>query len=235
MHITLIPAGRNGPLTMTRQQDAMIINGLRFDFTGLPEGGELPADTIDTPYITGTVTRTDNQINLTIRLPFGVNAPRETKFPEPITADLDGPIALPPFDIVTNEEGEAQEVHGETQNTITEGIIDWSQMTTPEGRSEVALIEWRKTVKLTRTKFCLAAKKVGLLKPDDALLASKGGWPQAFADTLDALPKSIDPIDAQIIWASTTQISRMDPVLNSVASSKGVEPEQLDVMFGREE
>jgi hypothetical protein len=210
----------------------LIVNGLRFDFADMPEGGELPAGAIDTPYISGTVKRTDGQITLTIRLPFGANAPRETKFPEPITVDQDGPITLPPFDIVTEEEGNEQEVHGEPVDTTSDGIIDWSQMTTPESRAEAALQEWRESTSLTRTKFCLAAKRAGLLTPEDALLASKGGWPEAFTAALDALPANIDPIEAQITWAATTQVSRMDPVLNAVALAKDISPEQVDQMFG---
>jgi len=232
MHITLIPAGRNGPLSLSRAQDALIVNGLRFDFADLPEGGELPADAIETPYISGTVKRTDGQISLTIRLPFAANAPRETKFPEPITADLDGPITLPPFDIVTDEEGNETEVHGEPASVTSDGIIDWSQMTTPESRAEAALQEWRESASLTRTKFCLSAKRAGLLTPDDALLASKGGWPRAFANALDALPVNIDLVDAQITWAATTQVSRMDPVLTAVAEANQITPEQVDAIFG---
>jgi len=232
MYIATSPARWPNPLTLTRAQDALIVNGLRFDFADLPEGGELPADAIDAPYISGTVKRTDGQITLTIRLPFGANAPRETKFPEPITADLDGPIALPPFDIVTDEEGNETEVHGEPASVTSDGIIDWSQMTTPESRAEAALQEWRESTSLTRTKFCLSAKRAGFLTPDDALLASKGGWPEEFATALDALPVSIDPIEAQITWAATTQVSRMDPVLNAVALAKDISPEQVDQMFG---
>jgi len=232
MHITFNPVRRDEALTLSKTGDVLTINGQAFDFGPLSDGAELPRDAVVSDFIAGSVRREGGDLHLSLILPHGANAPEATRFPEPVTVSEDGPITMPPFDIVTDEEGNETEVHGEPASVTSDGIIDWSQMTTPESRAEAALQEWRESTSLTRTKFCLSAKRAGFLTPDDALLASKGGWPEEFATALDALPVSIDPIEAQITWAATTQVSRMDPVLNAVALAKDISPEQVDQMFG---
>jgi hypothetical protein len=232
MHITFNPVRRDEALTLSKSGEVLTINGQEFDFGPLSDGSELPPGAIVSDFIAGPVRREGGDLHLSLVLPHGSNAPEAAKFPEPITADLDGPITLPPFDIVTDEEGNETEVYGEPVSVTSDGIIDWSLMTTPESRASAALQEWRESASLTRTKFCLSAKRAGLFTPDDALLASKGGWPEAFANALDELPVNIDPVDAQITWAATTQVSRMDPVLNAVAKANQITPEQVDQMFG---
>jgi hypothetical protein len=234
MFIKLSPLSGKDPLSLTRAQDALIVNGLRFDFADLPEGGELPAEAIDTPYISGTVARTDGQISLTIRLPFEANAPRETKFPEPITADLDGPIDLPPFDIVTDEEGNETEAHGEPVDTTSDGIIDWSQMTTPDSRAEAALDEWRETASVSKADFCIALASAKVLTPAQAVTASQGGWPEPMRDFLDTLTEEQAAI-AQIEWASSGTIHRSHEFIDLLSWWLEFSPEQVDQLFGRDQ
>ena len=152
MKITFTPAREDSFITLARDGDALIVNGLRFDFADLPDGADLPAVAVQTPYITGTVTRADGQLSLTVRLPHGKNAPHEAKFPDPITVDVDGPIALPAFDIVSDEDGNQQEVHGETPSNVTDGIIDWSQMVTAEDKAQEANTARREAVGTERTR-----------------------------------------------------------------------------------
>ena len=96
MKITLSPLRANTPLTASRDGDTLTINGETFDFSPLEEGETLPADAIESGWITGDVTRTDGALHITLRLPHGANAPEETRFPEPIIDPPDGEIALPP-------------------------------------------------------------------------------------------------------------------------------------------
>ena len=95
MKITLSPTRRDETLTASRDGDTLTINGEEFDFSPLEEGEALPADAIDSEWIAGDVTRIDGDLRLTLTLPHGSNAPRETRFPEPIIDPLDGEIALP--------------------------------------------------------------------------------------------------------------------------------------------
>ena len=95
MKITLSPTRRDETLTASRDGDTLTLNGEEFDFSPLEESETLPADAIDSPWITGDVTRTDGVLHLTLRLPHGGNAPEETRFPEPVIDPPDGEIALP--------------------------------------------------------------------------------------------------------------------------------------------
>ena len=104
MYIKLSPQRSDKRLTLEKQNQTLIINGESFDFSELPEGATLPRDAIVSDVITSDVERIDGEIHLTVLLPHGANAPEETRFPEPISATEDGIIALPPYDIVVEEE-----------------------------------------------------------------------------------------------------------------------------------
>lgn len=80
--------------------DILYVNGEDFDFGPLNEGDSLPASAVDSPWFDGTITRTNGVIVLTVVLPHGANAPEERRFPQPINTAEDGPVELPPYDIV---------------------------------------------------------------------------------------------------------------------------------------
>lgn len=92
------------------------------------------------------------------------------------------------------------------------------------------LAAWREQANLTRTAFCIACKRMGILPPAEAVAAARGDWPATFADALTGLP--VDAEEAQIVWAAATHIWRTDPVLGVVAQHAGMTPGQVDAMFG---
>jgi hypothetical protein len=95
MHINLSPVRMDENLTVSLDGAVLTLNGVAFDFTQLPEGATLPADAIDSDWITGPVERINGELHLTLRLPHGPNPSQAVAFPEPIHATEDGPIALP--------------------------------------------------------------------------------------------------------------------------------------------
>lgn len=95
MVIKLSPQRRDDTLSVTRTGDVLNINGTAYDFTQLPEGATLPFDAVDCEFIVCDITRTNGELELTLLLPIGPNAPYEVRFPEPITVLEDGPVALP--------------------------------------------------------------------------------------------------------------------------------------------
>lgn len=100
--IKLSPINASEHLAAIVVEDTIILNGVELDFSPLGEGDVLPAAAIDSPWIASDVTRTDGVICLTICLPHGANAPRETLFPVafdvPMTV-MAGPVPLPPYNI----------------------------------------------------------------------------------------------------------------------------------------
>jgi len=104
MQITLSPTRIDTPLVASRAGDNLTLNDKEFDLNGLGDGETLPADAIDSDWITGDVTRTDGTLHITLRLPHGADAPEETRFPEPIINPPDGEIALPPYEIEVPED-----------------------------------------------------------------------------------------------------------------------------------
>lgn len=107
MKIKLSPVLLDSPLVATVSGDKIILNGEQLDFTPLNELEALPQSAIDSPWLTGTVTRIDGEIHLTLRCPHGSNAPDETRFPaafdEPMTI-TDGPVPLPPYDTAQQQD-----------------------------------------------------------------------------------------------------------------------------------
>lgn len=101
MKIKLSPVRTDERVQAEVSGDAIIINGKALDFSPVPEGGVLPREAILSPWIASDVLRVDGEINLTLVLPHGTNAPPETLFPvtysEPVTV-VDGPVPLPPYD-----------------------------------------------------------------------------------------------------------------------------------------
>lgn len=99
MHIMFSPQRSDHPLTLARQGGALIINGVAYDFTPLPEGAVLPRAAVDCALLVSDVTRVDGILQLTLMLPHGANAPDETLFPAALDLSVDGPATLPPHDI----------------------------------------------------------------------------------------------------------------------------------------
>lgn len=95
MHITFSPVRSDDTLTLERQGEALIVNGEVFDFAALPEGAELPGDAIDSDWFVGPAHRRDGILHLTLLLPHGADAPRDTLFPAPRFQDRDGSVPLP--------------------------------------------------------------------------------------------------------------------------------------------
>ena len=58
------------PLAVTKQGDSLAVNGIEYDFTALPDGATLPAETIDCDYIVGDVSRVNGIIELTLLAPY---------------------------------------------------------------------------------------------------------------------------------------------------------------------
>ena len=113
MQINWNPVRRDEALTVTKQGDALTINGEVFDFTPLPDGATLPRDAVACDWLASDVERTGGEIVLTLALPHGANAPEETRFPQPLVMAGDGPVPVPPHSIVKEAEEEPQEEQAE--------------------------------------------------------------------------------------------------------------------------
>ncbi len=82
-------------LSLSRAGDVLTVNGQVFDFTPLPEGGELPAESIGSEWFAGPVLRRAGQLELILRFPLADDASAAARFPEPLLIDTDGPVELP--------------------------------------------------------------------------------------------------------------------------------------------
>jgi len=95
MQIKFNPQRRNDTLNVEKQGDKLIVNGVEYDFTSIPEGATLPADAIGSDLFSGNVERVGGALKVTLTLPHGPNPSKAVAFPEPINVVSDGPVALP--------------------------------------------------------------------------------------------------------------------------------------------
>ena len=95
MIIKFNPQRRDDVLVVEKQGDKLVVNGVEYDFTSIPEGATLPADAIDSDLFSGPVERVGGVLKVTLTLPHGPNPSKAVAFPEPINVVADGPVALP--------------------------------------------------------------------------------------------------------------------------------------------
>lgn len=105
MNISFSPVAHHAPISVSVAGDTITIDGEAFDFGDLPEGASLPVAAIASYWFCdGTsVDRNNGEIHLTLKLPFGPNAPVETRFPQPVTVG-DGPVPLPAYEIEAEDD-----------------------------------------------------------------------------------------------------------------------------------
>jgi len=96
MQLSFQPMRLDQALSVTRQGDALTLNGETFDFAPLQEGDVLPRAAVACEWLASDVTRQGGEICLTLILPHGAEAPQETRFPQPLTLSGDGLVPLPP-------------------------------------------------------------------------------------------------------------------------------------------
>ena len=95
MTINLSPQRRDDTLMVTKAGDVLTINGTEFDFSQVPDGGLLPRDAVDCPWLASDVERVDGELVLTLLMPHGANASEAARFPEPLTNVPDGEVEFP--------------------------------------------------------------------------------------------------------------------------------------------
>lgn len=95
MQIKFNPQRRDDALAVVKQGDTLIVNGIEYDFSTIPEGATLPADAIDSDLFSGPVERIAGVLHVTLTLPHGPNPSQAVAFPEPVTVIEDGIVELP--------------------------------------------------------------------------------------------------------------------------------------------
>ncbi len=91
--------------------------------------------------------------------------------------------------------------------------------------------EWREGATLSKSDFCLAIAKLGLVSPSEAVLAAQGGWPESFSNALSDMPQDAQ-VASQILWAGCTEVKRTNLLLRELQEFANVPDETLDTMFG---
>lgn len=76
---------------VTWEDPILTVDGVSYDMSELPDGA-----TALHPVL-GNVSRTGNDYEIKIIITHGMNAPYETRFPEPIIVNVNGEVSLPKY------------------------------------------------------------------------------------------------------------------------------------------
>lgn len=120
LQITFTAQRRDDTLALSKDGDAVVINGLRFDFSALADGDTLPAQAGGTDWLAGPVVRDGGTLILSIIWPHGRG---EHVAPDLITVTADGPIAF---------DGAGGQV-----DLIGDGVVDESKISPATPLSDV--------------------------------------------------------------------------------------------------
>lgn len=215
MIITPNPIRSDATLALHRAGDVLSVNGLAFDFGGLPEGAILPPGAVGCDWLSGPVTREGGILRLAVLLPHGADAPQDALFPAPVSPP-DGPVALPGHP-------------GAPEAATAAGAIDWGQMITAEAAETAARADWRATCEISKLDLVLAMNRARLIS--HPIAAAAGGIPAEFEGVVAAMPAAAQN-EARIRWAGAATIPRLSPLILAVQAAKGLPDETLDVLFG---
>ncbi len=95
MRVSFCPQRRDDTLTVSRDGDVLVINGVLEDLSGIPDGATVPAEAIDNEWIVGPIERIDGELHVTLVLPNSSALEPWQAFPEPMTITENGPIDIP--------------------------------------------------------------------------------------------------------------------------------------------
>ena len=95
------------------------------------------------------------------------------------------------------------------------------------------LIFWRHDAALARATFCLKLRDAGFLCQEDALNGARGDFPPPFVQAVSIVGSGLSQADAEIIWAGTMSVGRMNPITEAIRKYSGMTPIQMDALFGR--
>ena len=219
MLITLSPIRADATLTLTRAGEVLVIDGVSFDLSPLPDAATLPQAAVACPWLAGDITRTDGRLHLTLLLPHGQEAGPEVLFPAPLEDPPDGPVALP---------GQASVPPA----PATTGAIDWGAVVTSEASAAAALTAWRAGCEISKLDLVLAMASAGLISPASAIAAAGGAIPAEFAPVVAAMLEP-DQTEARIRWAGAATVPRLSPLILAVQAATGMPDETADLLFGR--
>lgn len=124
MIIKLSPVRSDALLSVIKAGDALVINGVSFDFSRLKDGDTLPVTAISSEWITQDVMRNGAVIEFTLLMPHAADAPESARFPADIVNPADGVIRLPGLESEPSKP------------PIMAGVIDWSQLVTEAMKQE---------------------------------------------------------------------------------------------------
>lgn len=90
----------------------------------------------------------------------------------------------------------------------------------------------RADAKMSRKEFCLRVKQLAILTPEEAVYAAQGNMPSMFHDALVAA--GVDAFEAEIIWATTAEVWRLDPLIEILSALPQIGVALADSIFGIE-
>jgi hypothetical protein len=95
MIINLAPQRRDDDLIVIKKESSLIINGVFFDFSPLPDNSVLPKSAIKCEFVADDVIKKNGELIISLILPVKLDSSKDRKFPKPIIDPTDGLLEFP--------------------------------------------------------------------------------------------------------------------------------------------
>lgn len=126
MILNLSPVRCDESISVVRDGEVLIINGVSFDFSRLADGSTLPLEAIGSDFVVAPVERTADGVVISLMLPHAADASEAVRFPGPIYNPANGPVPLPGMEA------------GSVMPPLSAGVIDWSIVITKAMKEQKA-------------------------------------------------------------------------------------------------
>jgi hypothetical protein len=131
---------------------------------------------------------------------------------------------------VTLSGGEVHDTFYNAKDEIGEALRTWEKAGNRPSSYVATIEDIREKTSIEKSSFCILLAQNGVLSNEEAVIAARGDWPASFADALTQM--GADSLEAQIKWATATDISRNEPLILLLAQFKGLTDEAVDTLFG---
>lgn len=96
-NIKFTPQSSDAKLEMSKTGETLTINGVDADFSDMPDGADYPAESIESDFVLGGISKVDGVVHMTIIMPYihTDDIPESVSYPSGVFVEQDGRISLP--------------------------------------------------------------------------------------------------------------------------------------------
>jgi phage-related tail fiber protein len=129
--------------------------------------------------------------------------------------------------------GAVQDTYFNAKDDAGEALRAWEKAGNKASSYAPTIEDKREKATLDKSVFCVRLAQLGIMTSAEAISAARGDWPTSFDGALTQLGD--DALEAQVSWATATDVSRNHPLILLLMGFKSITEETVDQLFGLQE